>query len=334
MDRTPDAITDEARFFLEPAHTRQRQYEALRAYFAEGLPSAEAARRFGYQPGSFRILCWRFRHAMDREFFRDIPHGFKSQPRKNAVRELVVSMRKRNLSVYDIRDELERSGKDRLSVTEIQSCSRGRLLASAAPARRGTAQPTSANSRAIGDVRMFSLQPGEFSTHAGGLFLLLPLLARLDLDALVERSGFPGTKMIPAAHAVRAALLLKLLGKSRRSHVMDLVFDPGVALAAGLNAIPKATFMSQYSSRLGRKALVRLLGAWVEKLREENLVDASSFDLDFHSISYFGEDPSSRSTRPAAQSAAQGRPRLSGTRCRWQRLLLLERRHAQGRRGG
>ena len=42
---TPDAITQEARFFLEPGHPRQRQYEALRAYFVEGLPSAEAARR-------------------------------------------------------------------------------------------------------------------------------------------------------------------------------------------------------------------------------------------------------------------------------------------------
>ncbi len=292
MDRTPDAITDEARFFLEPAHTRQRQYEALRAYFAEGLPSAEAARRFGYQPGSFRILCWRFRHEMERDFFRDIPHGSKSQPRKDAVRERVVSLRKRNLSVYDIRDELERSGKDRLSVTAIQEVLREEGFARL-PRRLDEERPNRPRpmADAIADVRMFSLQPGEFSTHAGGLFLLLPLLARLDLDAVVKRCAFPGTKMIPAAHAVRAALLLKLLGKSRRSHVMDLVFDPGVALAAGLNAIPKATFMSQYSSRLGRKALVRLLGAWIEKLRDEKLVDASSFDLDFHSISYFGEDP-------------------------------------------
>jgi hypothetical protein len=72
---------------------------------------------------------------------------------------------------------------------------------------------------------------------------------------------------------------------------MDLVHDPGVALAAGLNAIPKSTFMTQYSSRLGRKAIARLLGNWIERLRDEKLVDASSFNLDFHSISYFGEDP-------------------------------------------
>jgi hypothetical protein len=292
VDRTPDPITDEASFFLEPSHPRQRQYEALRAYFVEGLPSAQAAHRFGYQPGSFRILCWRFRHEMERDFFRDIPHGPKSQPRKNAVRERIVSLRKRNLSVYDIRDELERSGKDRLSVTAIQEVLREEGFARL-PRRLDEERPNRPRpmADAIADVRRFSLQPGEFSTHAGGLFLLLPLLAGLDLDAIVQRCSFPGTKMIPAAHAVRAALLLKLLGKSRRSHVMDLVFDPGVALAAGLNAIPKATFMSQYSSRLGRKALVRLLGAWIEKLRDEKLVDASSFDLDFHSISYFGEDP-------------------------------------------
>lgn len=292
MKEAPDQITDEARFFLEPAHPRQRQYEALRAYFAQGLPSADAARRFGYQPGSFRILCFRFRHEMDRDFFRDIPHGPKSQPRKDAVRERLVALRKRNLSVYDIREELERSGKDRLSVTAIQEVLRAEGF-SRLPRRLDEERPNRprAIADAVADVRRFSLAPGAFSTHVGGLFLLLPLMARLDLDAVVQRCRLPGTKMIPAGHAVRAALLLKLLGKSRRSHVMDLVFDPGVALAAGLNAIPKATFMSQYSTRLGRKTLVRLLGAWAEKLRDERLVDAGSFNLDFHSIAYFGNDP-------------------------------------------
>ena len=292
MIETPHTITEETRFFLEPIHARQRQYEALRAYFVEQLPSAEASRRFGYQEGSFRILCWRFRHEMDRNFFRDVPHGPKTQPRKDALRARIIAMRKRNLSVYDIRDELERSGKDRLSVTAIQEVLReegfSRLPRRLDEERPDRPRPTA---DAVADVRMFSLPAGEFSTHMGGVFMLLPFLARFDLDAMVARCGFPGTKMIPPEHAVRAALLLKLLGKSRRSHVMDLVFDPGVALAAGLNAIPKATFMSQYSSRLGRKAIVELLGAWVERLREADLIDGSSFDLDFHSISYFGDDP-------------------------------------------
>src|SRR5260370_25393366 len=92
----------------------------MRAFFAEGVSSAEAARLFGYKPGSFRVLCWRFRHRMDRDFFRDVPHGPQVQPRKDAVRARIVALRKRNLSVYDIRDELEHAGKERLSATAIQ----------------------------------------------------------------------------------------------------------------------------------------------------------------------------------------------------------------------
>jgi hypothetical protein len=229
---------------------------------------------------------------MDRDFFREVPHGPRGQPKKDAVRERVVALRKRNLSVYDIRDELERSGEDRLSATAIQQVLReegfARLPRRADDERPDHPRPTA---DAVADVRQFALDERSFSTHAGGLFLLLPLLARMDLDGLVARCGFPGTRMIPAAHAVRSALLLKMLGKSRRSHVMDLTFDEGVSLAAGLNAIPKTSFLWQYSSRLGRKAISGFLGAWVETLCKEKLLDASSFNLDFHSISYFGEDP-------------------------------------------
>jgi hypothetical protein len=229
---------------------------------------------------------------METDFFQDAPRGPRSQPKKDAVRDRIVGLRKRNLSVYDIRDELERSGKEQLSVTAIQEVLReagfARLPRRADDERPDRPRPTA---DAVADVRSFSLKEHTFTTHAGGLFLLLPLLVRANLDGLAARCGLPGSKMIPAAHAVRSALLLKLLGKSRRSHVMDLVFDEGVALAAGLNAVPKATFLSQYSSRLGRKSIARVLGAWIEQLRDDKLVDASSFNLDFHSISYFGDDP-------------------------------------------
>lgn len=229
---------------------------------------------------------------MDRDFFRHLPRGPKSQPHKDAVRTRIIALRKRNFSIYDIRDELERSGKERLSATAIQEVLReegfSRLPRRADEERPNRPRP---DPDAIADVRAFSLAERSFTTHAGGLFLLLPFLARLNLDALVSRCRFPGSKMIPAAHAVRAGLILKMIGKSRRSHVMDLVFDEGVALAIGLNANPKATFMSQYSSRLGRNPIARLLGSWIERLRGEKLIDASSFNLDFHSISYFGDNP-------------------------------------------
>jgi len=65
----PKQLTRPARFFLEPSSPTHRQYEALRAYFVEGLSSTEAAARFGYTPGSFRVLCHQFRHNPDPQFF-------------------------------------------------------------------------------------------------------------------------------------------------------------------------------------------------------------------------------------------------------------------------
>ena len=50
-----------ARFFREPSNSTHRQYEALRAYFVDGLASREATSRFRYTPASFRVLCHEFR---------------------------------------------------------------------------------------------------------------------------------------------------------------------------------------------------------------------------------------------------------------------------------
>ena len=40
----PKSLTECRRFFREPQNAKQRQYEALRAYYVEGLPSAEGRR--------------------------------------------------------------------------------------------------------------------------------------------------------------------------------------------------------------------------------------------------------------------------------------------------
>ena len=117
MESSPNQITAELRFFLEPASSAQRQYEALRAYFVEGVSSAEVSRRFGYTRGSFRVLCHHFRRSKP-DFFRELKHGPHTQPKKDAVRELILGMRKRNLSIYDIESALK-TQQTPLSTTAI-----------------------------------------------------------------------------------------------------------------------------------------------------------------------------------------------------------------------
>ncbi len=86
---SPKDITEIRRFFAEPSHPRQRQYEALRAFFVEGLPSDKAARAFGYTQGSFRVLCHQFRRDADPQFFGAPSHGPRTQPHKSKAHVLI-----------------------------------------------------------------------------------------------------------------------------------------------------------------------------------------------------------------------------------------------------
>ena len=110
MTYFPMDLTECRRFFERPATPSQRQYEALRAYFIEGLPSAEVARRFGYTPHAFRMLCYNFRRG-EFDFFVVKRPGPRQQPRSDKVRNVVVELRKRNYSIYDISRELKEQGK-------------------------------------------------------------------------------------------------------------------------------------------------------------------------------------------------------------------------------
>src|SRR6516164_4465008 len=93
---SPFTMTECHGFFVKPATSIQRQYEALRAYFVEKLASAQVARRFGYTPAAFRMLCYEFRRGRLRDFFAVRRPGPREQPKKSKVRDEVVALRKRN----------------------------------------------------------------------------------------------------------------------------------------------------------------------------------------------------------------------------------------------
>src|SRR5215469_14230046 len=111
-------LTPLADRFLQPVNATHRQYEALRAYCVEGLSSAEAAVRFGYSPGSFRVLVHAFRHDPERAFFLTRAKGPQTAPKKDRVRARVLTLRKQNFSIYDISQTLRDDG-DSLSPAAV-----------------------------------------------------------------------------------------------------------------------------------------------------------------------------------------------------------------------
>ena len=102
----PKDISECRRFFEEPRNPRHRIYEALRAYFLEGRPPKEVAPAFGYSVGYFHVLCHHFRREPNPAFFVSPRPGPRSQPKKSAAHDLIVSLRKQNYSVYEISQTL------------------------------------------------------------------------------------------------------------------------------------------------------------------------------------------------------------------------------------
>ena len=279
---------DLAQLLLAPRNAAPRQYEALRAYLVERLPGPEVARRYGYTYGALQQLVHQFRRQPNRQFFVDSPRpGAKAD---DVIRQRIIHLRKQNQSVYDISEALKKEGIPRSPVAVAEVL---RKEGFARLPRRGDAErppgtkPTAAD-RA--DARALSLDPRTVRTKFGGLFLFLPMLAEIGFDRVIGRCGLPGTQMVPASHALRSLLALKLFGTQRHLHVMSAVLDEGLALFAGLNVIPKRSFLTEYSCRIEPACYPKMMQHWFDALMGLGLKHGRSFDLDFHTIPFHGED--------------------------------------------
>jgi hypothetical protein len=144
----------------------------LRAYFVEGLSSREAARRFGYTEGSFRVLV----------------HGFRQNPQRRFF-----------LSIYDISRALEAKGQA-LSPVRISLILKeegfARLPRRLEEERPPTLRPLPG---AVADVQQLDLTPRTLQTKFGGFFLFRPLLADIPWDQLLIwiSTPFPSTGKRP-----------------------------------------------------------------------------------------------------------------------------------------
>ena len=211
-------------------------YEALRAYFVDGLSSSQAALAFGYTNSSFRVLCHHFRRDPNPAFFVSPPKGPGFQAKKSAARDMIVALRKRSHSVYEISALLKEHALP-LSPTGVREVLKAegfaplhrRLKEERPEPPRPTIEPAT-------DVRDFSLAPRSFTTRCGGLFLFLADLARLKFDSLAHGARLPGSKRIPASHALRASLALKLWSLERKSRVTALAANEGPPLFPGYSA--------------------------------------------------------------------------------------------------
>jgi len=295
--RSPQRIGAEA--FTTPEQANQRRYEALRAWYVDGLSYEQAGQRFGYTRWAMVDLVRQWRAGKLQLFAAPRRPGPPpgAAPAKERVRGRVIELRRQGLSTYEISARLaaQHTPLNRTSVAEILAEEGfGRLLRHPAP------QASSSPATAGRDTRLprarvidFGAWPDRLETTRAGLLLLLPDLAGLDLPGLVHAAGYPGTSVIPATSWLLSLLALKLTRTRRVSHVDDLLDDPAAGLLCGMAVLPKKSALTDYSYRLSHDHQQRLLAALDHKLIDAGLAHAEEaiFDLDFHAVMHWGHDP-------------------------------------------
>jgi transposase len=282
---------------LLAGQVNQRRYEALRAYLYEGRSLREAADATGYTRDALASLVRDLRGGKLMVFAPQGAPGRKTSPKKDAARGRVIEMRRQGLSVYEISTRLGQEGTP-LGRSAVSGILReegfGRLVRSPAP-EASTSPGTSGRDTRLPAASAidFAALPARAHTAMAGLLLAVPDLIALDLPALADAAGYPGTRVIPAVSWLLSLLALKLTATRRVSHVDDLLADPAPALLAGLSILPRKTALTDYSYRLSHDHQRLLLAALDKKMIAAGLAASGEaiFDLDFHAVMHWGEDP-------------------------------------------
>jgi transposase len=290
---------DEAGWFTTPAPVNHRRYEALRAFFVDGLTYQQTADRFGYTRWAMVNLVREWRAGKLQLFAPPRKPGPPPgvAPAKQRVRGRVIQLRRQGLSTYEISARLavEHTPLNRTSVAEILAEEGfGRLLRGPQP-DQSTSPATAGRDTRLPRVKVidFGACPQQQESTRAGLLLVLPDLVALDLPGLVRRAGYPGTRVIPATCWLLALLALKLTRTRRVSHVDDLLADPAAGLLAGLGTLPKKSALTSYSYRLSHDHQRAFLAALDQNMISAGLAtrEQAIFDLDFHAVLHWGHDP-------------------------------------------
>jgi hypothetical protein len=282
-----------AEFFTEPSGSAQRRYEAMRAYFVDEQPAARVADQFGYSTASVHQMATLLRSGRMRLFADPRPGPKGPVKATGPLREKVMSLRARQLSVTEIARILTAGGTPVSAQTVWKICAAEglpRLRGDNDAAARGPATQ-------LAPVRAAALPgwpagPADIPCDHAGLLLLAPAMTELHLHELITGCGYPATSKLSAWHSVATLLLAACARVPRPHHIDRITDDAGLAFFLGLTALPKATHLSTYSYRARRESSKQLLTGLIRRLRPLGLASGEEgFNCDFHAIRHHGDDP-------------------------------------------
>jgi hypothetical protein len=280
-------------FFLKPATISQKQYEALRLYFVEGVPAKVVAEKFGYTHRGFTTIVTQFNKRIKSGNTEDLFFVEKKRGRKKAehienANDIIIDMRKNNHSVDEIKAVMDSKG---ISISEKTIYNILRKEGFPRLPRRTKLEKADLKPPKIAAEKSIMLEfdeKEEIKSTAAGVLCLLPYIEEYGIREAIEESGYPGTKQINTLGSILSFVALKASNVRRYTADNIWCMDRGQGMFAGLNVLPKAAWYTSYSDRvtseMNRRFLLELNKIWVA-----NGLISDTANLDFTTIPYWGD---------------------------------------------
>jgi len=279
-------------FFLKPSIPAQKQFEALRRFYVDKRTADEVARHFSFSPAYFKKLRYSFNQQLkngQNPFFEVKKRGPKKYFTKMNIVEEIITLRKQNYSILDIKAALD--AKERfVSPDTIDKILKKegfeRLPRRTRFERISTILPEKIKAPA---TQTITLEDQSFLTEKGaGPLIFLPLIEKLKIIDAIKKCDFPGTSIISNISYIMSFIALKILGTERLSFDETWNLDRAIGLFAKLNVLPKNASLSSYSYQITREENKKLL-LELSQIFKDDPTSEDEFNLDFKSIPHWGD---------------------------------------------
>ncbi|MCP3925817.1 MAG: transposase [Desulfobacterales bacterium] len=280
-------------YFKKPASPRQKQYEAIRAISIDGESIEDVAKRYGYKAGTVYSLL-RDAKAGKIELFPAVKKGPQQKRTDPDVRAKIIEYRKMRLSTPDIQNRLV---EDTIKISSrtveriLKDTGYGKLKR-----RTNKELGITLKNNIIPDrsehLNFSELEPFNIDCPSVGCFFFIPYILESGVMDIVQECEMPDSSDIGSTQACLSMLILKLMGRKRLSHIGSYDREPGLGIFAGLNVLPKPTYMNTYSCRCSESQVMDLQRKVITSFKKKypDFYSSDYINLDFHSIPHFGDE--------------------------------------------
>jgi transposase len=286
-------IIDLEKYFHYPTSPRQKQYEAVRAIVIKGQTVEAVAQKFGYKPTTVYSLL-RDARAGRIELFPTVKKGPRQKQTAPDVQNKIIAYRKMRLSSPDIHLRL----LDDDIIVSVRTIERILKDAGFGKLKRRTYKELgrTLTNKIIPDrsehLDFIELKKFNLDCPVAGVFFFIPYIIESGILDIVKKCKLPESSDIGSLQASLSMLLVKLIGCKRLSHIGIFDQEPGLGIFAGLNVLPKPTYMNTYACRCSQSQLMDFQNEVIASFRHKYpfLYCSDFINLDFHSIPHYGDE--------------------------------------------